>query len=332
VLRIVIPDDFPPVYSARPDLQALLRQRGELEVCDTRPADEADLVRRLEGAAVAVNVRAYCAFPRSVVEQLPALRLISIVGTGTDHIDLDACTEHGVLVVNTPGASTASVAELTLALLLAAARRIPFTDAKVRAGEWYHEEGIELEGKTAGLVGLGLIGQAFARMARGLGMRVIAWSFSADAARAEAAGVEMVSLETLLRESDVVSIHLRNSARSRALIGAAQLALMKPSAILVNTARAAIVDETALLAALRERRIAAAGIDVFEQEPLPPDSPWLTLDNTVLTPHVGWVTREASERLARLPLDNVFAYLEGRPANVVNPAALDHPRQKELPA
>jgi D-3-phosphoglycerate dehydrogenase len=331
-VRTVIPDDFPPVYAGRPDLVERLRSLGEVEVFSTRPDSETDLVERLSGANAVVNVRAYCAFPASVIAACPHLRLISIVGTGTDHIDLRACTEAGVVVVNTPGASTASVAELTVALILAAARRIPETDRRVRSGEWYHHEGVEMAGKTLGLVGLGLIGQAVARVGTALGMRVLAWSFRADHDRAAAAGVAMVSLERLLAESDVVSIHLRNSAESKGLIGATELARMKPGAILVNTARAAIVDEPALIEALRTGGIAAAGIDVLAQEPLPPDSPWLTLENVVLTPHVGWVTREASERLAALPVENVERFFAGDAANVVNPAALAHPKQECRPS
>jgi D-3-phosphoglycerate dehydrogenase len=331
-VRIVIPDDFPPVYAERPALLDRLRAFGEVSVFGSKAASEAELIERLAGAGVAINVRAFNAFPASVIAACPALRLISIVGTGTDHIDLDACTRAGVVVANTPGASTASVAELTIALMLAAARRIPETDRRVRAGEWYHHEGTELAGKTLGLVGLGLIGQAVARIASALGMRVVAWSFHDDPARAAALGVAMVSLPDLLREADVVSVHLRNSPESRRLIGAAELALMKPSAIFVNTARAAIVDENALTAALASRRIAAAGIDVFGQEPLPEGNPWVSLDNVVLTPHVGWVTREASERLADLPVQNVEHYLRGDPANVVNPKALNHPKQRERPS
>jgi phosphoglycerate dehydrogenase-like enzyme len=141
--------------------------------------------------------------------------------------------------------------------------------------------------------------------------------------------VEQVALDDLLRRADVVSVHVRNSPEARGLIGRRELGLLKPSAILINTARAAIVDQEALLEALRERRLFGAGLDVFLQEPLPPDNPWVQLDNVVLTPHVGWVTNEAAEWLATAPVDNVLRYLEGQPANVVNPAALDHPRQRQ---
>lgn len=328
-MRIVIPDDFPPVYQGHAELERL-RGLGEVAVYGARAATEPELIERLAGATVALNVRAYTVFSERVVAALPELKLVSILGTGTDNCDLDACSRHGVVVTNTPGASTVSVAELTLALMLAVARHVALSDRKVREGIWRHQHGIELRGKTLGVVGLGLIGQEVARLGRALGMRVIAWSFRDDPARAEALGVTRMPLEGLLREADVVSIHVRNSPEASGLIGRREIALMKPSAILINTARAAIVEEEALLEALREGRLAGAGLDVFLEEPLPPESPWLALDNVVLTPHVGWVTHEAAARLAAAPVENIVAYFAGRPTNVVNPAALTHPKQTGL--
>ncbi len=326
-MRIVIPDDFPPVYEDSPELPRL-RQLGETIVYGTKAATADELIERLRGAQIAINVRSYSTFDEQVVAALPDLRLVSILGTGTDNFDLPACSRHGVVVTNTPGASTTSVAELTIALLLAVARHVALADRKVREGVWYHQHGFELRGKVLGVVGLGLIGSEVARLGKAFGMEVIAWSFRNDPARAAALGVEMVELDDLLRRADVVTIHVRNSAEARGLIGRREIALLKPSAVLVNTGRAAIVDQDALLEALRERRIAGAGLDVFLQEPLPADNPWVKLDNVVLTPHVGWVTNEASARLAAAPVDNVVNYLAGRPTNVVNPAALDHPKQR----
>lgn len=326
-MKIVIPDDFPPVYQDHPEVERL-RQRGEVAIYNTKASSPAELIDRLRGAEVAINVRAYSVFDEPLLAALPELRIVSILGTGTDNFDLPACSRHGVVVTNCPGASTTSVAELTLALLLAAARHVALADRKVREGIWYHEHGFELRGKTLGVVGLGLIGQEVVRLGKALGMRVIAWSFHDDAARQTALGIETVPLDDLLRQADVVSIHLRNSSEARGLIGRREIGLMKPSALLINTARAAIVDQDALLDALREKSIAGAGLDVFLQEPLPADNPWVKLDNVVLSPHVGWVTNEASERLARAPVDNVLSYLDGQPTNVVNPAALEHPKQR----
>src|SRR5437870_3527509 len=277
-MKIVIPDDFPPVYQDHPEA-ARLGEYGELVVHGSRATSEEELIERLRGAEIALNVRAYSVFSERVVAALPELRLVSILGTGTDNFDLPACSRHGVVVTNTPGASTVSVAELTLALLLSVARHVALTDRKVREGVWFHQHGFELRGKVLGVIGLGLIGQEVARLGQAFGMRVIAWSFHSDPERAAALGLEMVELEELMRQADVVSVHVRNSPEARGLIGRRELGLMKPSAVLINTARAAIVDQDALLEALHEGRIAGAGLDVFVEEPLPPDNPWVKLDN-----------------------------------------------------
>jgi D-3-phosphoglycerate dehydrogenase len=328
-MKIVIPDDFPPVYQDHPEV-ARLRHHGEVIVYSTRATSEEELIERLRGAEIAINVRAYTVFSQQVLAALPKLQLVSVLGTGTDNFDLPACSRHGVLVVNTPGASTVSVAELTLALMLAVARHVALADRKLRQGVWYHQHGFELRGKVLGIVGLGLIGQEVARLGQALGMRVIAWSFHSDPERAAALGVGLVAFEDLLRQSDVVSIHVRNSAEARGLIGQEEIRLMKPSAIVISTARAAIIDEDALLEALREGSLGGVGLDVFLQEPLPRDHPWAQLDNVVLSPHVGWVTHEAAARLASAPVDNILHYLAGNPTDVVNPVALEHPKQPHV--
>lgn len=325
-MRIVIPDDFPPAYGDEPAALGPLRERGEVILHDTRAASRDELLSRLAGAEVAINIRAYTVFDAALLAALPELRLVSILGTGTDNVDLKAATERGVLVTNTPGASTYSVAELAFALMLAAARHVARFDREMRDGKWQHHKGFELHGKTLGVVGMGLIGQAMAQMAAGFGMRVLAWSFNNDPERARASGAEAVELDELLRRSDVVSLHVRASAEANGIIGRRELSLMKPTAILVNSARGALVDEVALAEALREGRLFAAGIDVYRQEPLPAESPLRGLDNVVLSPHAGWVTHEASGRLLKMPVDNVLAYLDGNPQNVVNPAALANKR------
>lgn len=327
-MKMVIPDDFPPVYKDEPQALEPLYRFGEVHLFSSRAADEAELISRLAGTTAVINVRAYTVFNARLLDALPELRIVSILGTGTDNVDLKAAAERGVVVTNTPGASTHSVAELSLALMMAAARHVPLADRRLREGEWYHKKGVELHGKTLGLVGLGAIGQAMARMGAGLGMRVIAWSYRQDPERARACGAELVEFDQLLRESDVVSLHLRSSAEASGIIGRRELAIMKSSAILVNTARGALVDEQALADALREGRLFAAGLDVYQREPLPAESPLRGLDNVVLAPHVGWVTDEASRRLLKMPVDNIVAYLEGKPTNVVNPTALGHPRQR----
>jgi D-3-phosphoglycerate dehydrogenase len=326
-VKVSIPDDFPPVYEGHPEVERL-RQFGEVAVHSTRAASVAELLERLRGVDIVINVRAYTVFDRALFDACPTLRLISILGTGTDNVDLAQANAHGVVVTNTPGASTVSVAELTFALILATARHIALADRKVREGEWYHVHGFELRGKTLGLLGLGTIGSEVARLGKAFGMRVAAWSMTHDPERARSLGVELLEKDEVLRQADVLSLHLRASPQTAGIIGARELALMKPSAILVNTARGILVDEAALAEALRSSRLAGAGIDVFSKEPLPEDSPLRGIDNLVLSPHVGWVTNEASARLTKMPVDNVAAYLAGKPEFVVNPDALNHPKQK----
>lgn len=325
-VRIVIPDDFPPAYSGRPEVEDL-RRLGTVALYNTRAASRAELLTRLAGAHVVLNVRSYTTFDAATLAELPDLALIAVFGTGTDNIDLEAAARLGIAVCNAPGANARSVAEHAVALALAVARSICRHDRDLRAGRWVHYEGPELEGKTFGVIGLGTIGQHTARIAAAFGMDVIAWSPRHDEERARSCGAELVAFDDLLRRADIVSLHLAASERTRGIIGARELALMRPGAILVNTARGALIDEAALLAALQEGRIFGAGLDVFMEEPLPAGHPFTMLENVVLTPHAGWVTREARERLLRLPVENIAAYLAGRPRNIVNPDALKHARR-----
>ncbi len=320
-MKTVIPDDFPPVYQGTDDLKPLERY-GKVVLYGTKAASEEELIERLKDAQALINVRSYTTFHAQLLEKLPKLAIISVLGTGTDNIDLPAATERGIVVTNTPGVHSTSVAELNFALILACARHILLADKKMREGFWYHREGMELYGKTLGIIGLGAIGQEMARIGSGFGLKLIGWSPTYDPERAQGCGVELVDLDDLLRRSDIVSLHVRASPKTQRMIGERELALMKPTAILINTARAALVDEGALVAALREGKIAGAGIDVFYQEPINPDNPLLELENVVLSPHVGWVTHEASARLRKMPVDNIIAWLEGRPEHVVNPEAL----------
>lgn len=323
-LQIVIPDDAPPAYgsAAQADLRRLAAY-GAVTVYTDRYADRAEFFQRLAPAQIVINVRSYSLFDEEALRQAPRLRMLSILGTGTDNVDLAAATRHGIVVTNTPGVGAPSVAELALGLMLAVARAIPLSDRRLRAGAWQHEEGPELAGKTLGLLGLGAIGQRFARMGQGLGMRTIGWSVHHDPARAAACGVELVRRDEVFRQADVLSLHLRNSPEARGLVGREQLALMKPTAILINTARGALVDQEALADALRRRQLAGAGLDVYPEEPLTPETNrFKDLDNVVLMPHAGAVTREANARSRALPVDNIIAFLAGRPQHVVNPAVL----------
>ena len=319
-MDIVIPDDFPPTYESleQTDLRRLAGY-GTVRLHTSRAADRDELFARLATAEVAINVRAYTVFDDELLERAGKLKLISILGTGTDNVDLAAARLRGVTVTNTPAVGAPSVAELTLGLMLATVRAIPLSDTRVRAGTWQHVEGPELEGKTLGLLGLGAIGSRVARIGRALGMRVIGWSVTPDPSRAARLNVELVERDEVFRQADVVSVHLRNTPEMRGVVGPRELALMRPSSYVINTARGALVDSEALAAAIRAGRLAGAGLDVFTEEPLPPErNAFLDLPSVVLTPHLGAVTREANARSRAMPVDNIIAFLEGRPQNVVN--------------
>jgi D-3-phosphoglycerate dehydrogenase len=324
-VRFAIPDNFPVVYSEDHPALRPLYERGEVALYSTRLQSGDELIERLRGAHAAINVRAYSKFTADVFAALPDLKFVTVMGTGTDNLDLDAATRHGVVISNTPTAPVISVAEHALTLTLALTKNLVPMHTALKAGQWHHLPGVELRGKTFGMIGLGLIPAELAPAIRALGMRLIGWSLTYDEGRARRLGVELVSMDDVLRQSDVVSLHLRASPRTAGLIGRRELALMKPSAYLINTARGAIVDETALCEVLAARRIAGAAIDVFQTEPLPANSPLLTLENVVLTPHVAWVTDAGIDRMARHPVENVLAFLAGQPQFVVNPDVLRSP-------
>jgi phosphoglycerate dehydrogenase-like enzyme len=225
-----------------------------------------------------------------------------------------------VTVCNTPGVNSVAVAELALGLMLAAARHIRLGDRWMRDGLWQQERGPELRGKTLGLIGLGMIAQRLAELGRGIGMSVIGWSFTPNPERAAALGIELVERDEVFRRADVVSLHVRSTPETRGFVGARELALMKPSAILVNTARGAVVDAPALREALLAGQIAGAGLDVHVPEPHTLEANlFKDLDNVVITPHLGGSSYEASVRTQRMTVDNIIAFLEGRPVNVANP-------------
>jgi phosphoglycerate dehydrogenase-like enzyme len=319
---IVVPDDFPVVLTGTA-AERSLRALGEVTIVTERGADREDeLARRIGDARLALCQRAYSRITGRVLAVCPNLEMISLWGSGTDNVDLAACAARGVTVTNTPGVNAHAVAEHTLALMLAITRRIPAMDAAVRAGEWPRDQLVQLEGKTLGLVGLGAIGRRVAALAAPFGMRLLASTYGPDEGRAAAAGASHVPLDTLLRESDVVSLHLRLSAATERLLGRAQLVLMKPTAFLVNTARAGLVDRDALLDALDRRRIAGAALDVFHDEPLPPGDPLRTMANVVLTPHNAGSTPEVIEVGLTRAVENVAHFLGGAPRHVVvGPAA-----------
>lgn len=321
--RVALLDDYQGVALEMADWAALGPQAA-VEAFRYHVRDEAALLRRLAPFEAVVAMRERTPFPERLLAGLPRLRLLVTTGMGNASIDIDAATRLGIVVCGTEGLAPPTV-ELTWALILAAVRRIPQEDRATRGGRWQTSLGAGLHGKTLGVIGLGRLGSQVAAIGRAFGMRLVGWSQNLTAARAAECGAERVTKEELLAQSDVVTIHLRLSARTRGLIGAADLRRMKPTAYLVNTSRGPIVDETALVEMLRAGAIAGAAIDVFDEEPLPPGHPFLSLDNLVLSPHLGYVTRENYEIFYRDAAADVAAFVRGAPERVLNPAVLSSP-------
>ena len=314
---LVIPDDEPPVLAGTP-LEARARALAErVEWHVTRPGSEADTIDRIKDADVVINIRSSVQFPRNVLVASPHLKLLSVWGTGVDHVDLAAAAELDITVANTPGYGAPYVSEHALTLALAVSRQIVSNDRRIRAGGWTAGFIDELYNKTLGVVGTGAIGRRMIQLGQGIGMKVIAWTFNPTPQRAAEYGVEFLELEELLRRSDVVSLHVALTPQTQGFIGRERLALMKPTAILVNVARGAVVDEAALLGALQDGMIAGAGLDVFEAEPLPAGHPFTELDNVVLSPHAGSMAYNGTMRGLEMSIENLEGFAAGHPVNVV---------------
>jgi phosphoglycerate dehydrogenase-like enzyme len=315
VTRVAVLDDYQSVAQSYADW-ASLPEGSEVRFFTDHLDDPARLSERLAPFDVIVAMRERTPFPRAFLVQLPKLRLLVTTGMRNAAIDVEAAAELGVTVCGTDGLPYPT-AELTWALILALARKLPIEDRALRAGKWQTSVGIGLQGKTLALLGLGRLGSQVARVGAAFGMRVIAWSSNLTAARAEAGGAELVSRNELFARADVLSIHLVLSERTRGLVGAPELALLRPSALLINTSRGPIVDEAALVTALRSRSLAGAGLDVFDREPLPTDHAFLSLANTVLTPHLGYVTDETCRLFYGHALEDIQGYLAGDPKRVI---------------
>jgi len=312
---IVVLDDAPGLVAAS-TLEDKLSELGELRVYDSLPNTESLLVERLAGADVAITV-AGSNFTEAVLKECQQLKHIAVFGIGVDNVDLDACRKRGIAVTNTPGYSAVVVAEKAIALALAVAHKIPQFDRAVRSGGWPQEIVAQLHGKTLGVIGTGPIGQRVIVLGKSLGMEVIAWTLNPSPQRANEYQVTFVSLEELLAKADVVSLQLPLSSMSLNLIGPQQLGLLKPSAILVNVGRGAVVDEEALVDALQKGRIGGAGLDVFSTEPLPTDHPLRSLDNVVLSPHNAANTPEANRAGLAIAIQNINDWQQGLATNVV---------------
>ena len=319
-MTVVYPDASPIMRSLLDPAQVALLPG--FVVYEDAPKGEDELIERLRGASAVVLGWTYIG--ERVLVACPEVKLISFTGSGVGNfVDLAAATRRRVAVTNAPHYGDDTVAEHTLGLLLALARRIPALHRDLGRGRWKPgPPGRELHGKTLGILGLGAIGSRVARLGGALGMRVVAWTAHPSPERAVTNRVSFVSLEELAATSDVVSVHLPLTPATRRLIDAAFLSRMRAGALLVNTSRGEIVDTAALVEALRNRHLAGAALDVFDEEPLPAWHPLLGMDNVVLTPHVGFYTMEATARLLRMALENVLAFFQGRPQHVVNPEAL----------
>jgi D-3-phosphoglycerate dehydrogenase len=315
--RVVVPDDFPSILSGTAALKRL-EQQAQVTVYTNRASTPEELAERLQGAKVAVNIRAYSKFDASLLKACPDLKMIAVLGVGTDNVDLAVASRRGIKVTNTPGFSAVSVAEHTLALMMAAARKIPEHEKELRAGRWTRMPMTQLYGKRVGIIGFGNIGRQFAGLARGIGMKVWAWTFNPSARRAEEAGIQFVEFDQLLSQSDVIAVTIKASEKTRGLLSREALEKVKPSCILVNTARASIVDTAAMIEALQKGKLAAAALDVYDREPLPPGDPILSLPNVVLSPHNAGMTPEAIERGNEMLVENILSFLQGRLINAVN--------------
>jgi len=308
-VKVAILDDYQNVALQMANWSPLAG-RATITVFNDHLDDPDAVAARLAPFEVVCVMRERTPLTRGLLERLPRLKLIASTGFINASIDLQAARERGIAVAHTGYESTPTI-EMTWALILASARHVAAESASLRSGGWQRSIGNDLKGKTLGVLGLGNIGGEVARIGQAFGMRVIAWSENLTAEKAAAAGAEHVQKNELFRQSDVLTIHLILSRRSRRLVGAAELALMKPTAWLVNAARGPIVDEGALISALREHRIAGATVDVFDVEPLPIDHPYRSLDNMLATPHIGYVSQNLYRTFYGDTVKNIVAWLDG---------------------
>jgi phosphoglycerate dehydrogenase-like enzyme len=322
--RVAVLDDWQNVAEKCADWRELAGV-ADLHFFRHAFASQDDAANALKEFDVLIAMRERTAFPAALIERLPALRLIVLTGGRAPSLDMEACTRKGILVCNTGGGAPSATAELALGLMIAAYRPIASGDAAIRAGRFQEDAplGTALAGRTLGVIGLGKLGARMAKYGLALEMNVLAWSQNLTQEHARDVGVTYANKEELLERSDVVSLHLVLSDRTRGILGARDLERMKPGAVLVNTSRGPLVDEHALIRAVQEGRIVAA-LDVFDREPLPADHPFRHARNTVLTPHIGYNTRDTFERFYRDAIEDILSFLRGSPVRMLNPEVLQH--------
>lgn len=322
-MKVTVLDDYQRAFENTGALKRL-RQKAEVAIFTEKLSPKAAIAEALKGSQAIIPVRERTKFTASLLRALPDLEFISQTGNHVYHVDMEAATKQGIVVSLAPGGN--STTELVFGLMLAIMRRIPQCDRAMRGGEWPLVLGYVLKDKTLGILGLGRIGTEVAAIARAFGMKVIAWGPTLTGERAAQSAASYLPLEEVLRRADVVSVHLALSDQSKDLLDETRLRLMKKSAYLINTARGAIVDETALVKVLKENAIAGAALDVFVEEPLPKDHPLLELDNVVLAPHLGWPTDLSFEHFADNAVTNILDYMDGKLTRALNPEALEHRR------
>jgi len=318
-MKIAVLDDYLGLSQQVADWRPLAG-RAEIRVIDRPLPTVAEAAKTLAEFEIICTLRERTPFPAELIRALPNLRYLCVTGKRFDTVDVAAAASRGIVVSNTPvtGAGSGAVVELTSGLILALVRNIAAEDRLMREGGWQNFAGTTLRGKTLGILGLGALGTGVARIGAAFGMEMIAWSPNLTVERAGTAGVRRVDKAVLFEQSDILSLHLALAPSTAGIVGAADLERMKPSACLVNTARAGLLDENALIAALRERRIAGAGLDVFSTEPLPAEHEIRQLPNTVLTPHLGYFTREMLATYYRDAIENIEAFLDGKPIRLVS--------------
>lgn len=315
-VRCAILDDYQNVALSMADWSKI-KADAEVKVFNEPFGSLEEAAKALAGFDIVCLMRERTPFPRAMFEKLPGLKLVVTTGMRNAAIDMAAAKERGVMVCGTDSAGHPT-AELTIGLMIDLARKISVENARMKSGEpWQVTVGGDLNGKTLGILGLGRLGQRVAKVGLAFGMKVIAWSQNLTPVKCREAGVEYATKDDLLRQSDFITIHMVLSPRSRGLIGAHELSLMKPQAYLVNTSRGPLIDEGALIAALKENRIAGAGLDVYDVEPLPRDHTFRKLPNVLLTPHLGYVTTDNYRLFYGQTAEDVRAFLDGKPVRVI---------------
>jgi D-3-phosphoglycerate dehydrogenase len=315
-VKIVVPGDSPVQIAGSPHLEKL-KAYGDVVLYSDRPGSVEEKINRAQDSAVIMNTRGAVTWGEPEFSRLPKLKMITSCSIGTDMFDLEAARKHGVVICNQPGRTAPVVAEHMFGLMFALAKRAAFLTAQMKAGQWPRMNNTMLQGKTLGIIGTGNIGAEMARLARAIGMNVIAWTFHPSPEREQKLGVRFVELDTLLKTADVVSLHVALTKDTRGLIGKRELNLMKEGTLLLNGARGAIVDTSALVEALQSGHLGGVGMDVYDRKPPPVDHPLFSCDQVILTPHCADMTPEGVDWLNSGAVENVIAFLDGRPKNRV---------------